>query len=232
MNVVNHGMPCGYLEAPSTTLWDWEGRSWESSAASRLRIFRDEALASIRAGSAALDLLLEDGSAEGASAGVMGISLGGILATRLAQEDPRVKSLVLLLSAAGLSDILAGTQWPPLRDYMEALSRETGLRGDHLREFLDAELAPVDPIAHTHRMRGLPVFVMSPQVDPLLPRPAVDRFLWQMNQAGALVEFLEVNSSVHNPLYSLFTLASNLGGLIHNIGGIQSSQVFLDKTLR
>jgi len=106
--------------------------------------------------------------------GVMGISLGGIVASVAAAVDPELNRAALLLAGGDLAQVL--WQMPEGAKY-----RTLWLESGKTFADLKALTKPFDPLTYAPRLVGKRVMMIAGNVDEVIP-PASTRALW--NAAG------------------------------------------------
>jgi dienelactone hydrolase len=102
--------------------------------------------------------------------GVTGISLGGIVASLAAANDPTINRAVLLLAGGDLGRIL--WEMPEAAKY-----RDLWLKSGRTQADFKAVTAPFDPLTYAHRLVGKRLLMMAGNVDEVIP-PASAMALW------------------------------------------------------
>jgi dienelactone hydrolase len=102
--------------------------------------------------------------------GVVGISLGGIVASVATAVDPAVREGVFLLAGGDLSRILWGL--PETRAFRESWQAAGRTIAD-----LKALTDPFDPLTHAHRLAGKRILMLAGKVDEVVP-PESTQALW------------------------------------------------------
>ncbi|AGA25916.1 alpha/beta hydrolase family protein [Singulisphaera acidiphila] len=103
--------------------------------------------------------------------GVTGISLGGIVASLAAANDPTINQAALLLAGGDLARIL--WEMPEAAKY-----RELWLKSGRTQADFKTLTTPFDPLTYAHRLIGKRLFMMAGNVDEVIP-PASAKALWE-----------------------------------------------------
>ena len=108
---------------------------------------------------------------DAAKLGVAGISLGGIVASLAASNDPTINRVAMILAGGDLSEVM----WtmPEARRY-----RQLWIDSGRTKSDLKALLLPLDPLTYADRLKGKRVIMMAGNVDEVIP-PASARALWK-----------------------------------------------------
>jgi dienelactone hydrolase len=103
--------------------------------------------------------------------GILGTSLGSLMAALTAETEPRFNRVVLLLGGGGLVDAYYDhPQARPYRRMYEALGGS--------KEKVKELIAPVDPITMADRLRGRDVLMICASRDEIVP-PSASKALWE-----------------------------------------------------
>ena len=103
--------------------------------------------------------------------GVVGVSLGGIVASVAVAVDPALKQGAFLLAGGDLAKIL--WEMPEGAKY-----RKAWVDAGKSFEDLEALTKPFDPLTYADRLVGKRVFMMAGNVDEVIP-PACAKALWE-----------------------------------------------------
>jgi hypothetical protein len=111
--------------------------------------------------------------------GVVGVSLGGMLALDLTAADPRVRGGFYMLTGGGLPEILYDTREEPVRAFRDRIRRT--LEVETREQFVAAvapHTRPVDPLTWADRIDPRSVMLVSGRFDRIMP-PERTRALWE-----------------------------------------------------
>ncbi|MFI5350325.1 MAG: alpha/beta hydrolase family protein [Elusimicrobiota bacterium] len=206
--VIKRSMACAYLEADKSPWEMLDNMNAEDPQASvaALSAFRKTILNTIEASEIALDYLGSDARLDHEKTAAAGFSLGGIMASLMAQRDERIKTLVLMFSGADLADIVmtkkqGNKQWEAqLGHFRSGLAKATDIKSaESLKDYLEKELADVEPMQGVDAMRDLPTFMANPRKDELIPKNAVDAYRAAMQASGVLLSSYIVPLDFHVP---------------------------------
>ncbi len=103
--------------------------------------------------------------------GVTGISLGGIVSSLAAANDPTLNRAAFLLAGGDLHEVL----WAMPEG---ARYRKAWTDAGKTKEDLRALVAPFDPVTYAPRLKSKRVLMMAGNVDEVIP-PASTRSLWE-----------------------------------------------------
>jgi dienelactone hydrolase len=103
--------------------------------------------------------------------GILGTSLGSFMATLVAETEPRLDRVVLLLGGGGLVD--AFYDHPQAKPYRTAYELFGGTK-DKVKDLI----APVDPITMADKLKGRNVLMVCASRDEIVP-PASSKALWE-----------------------------------------------------
>jgi acetyl esterase/lipase len=108
--------------------------------------------------------------------GVVGISIGGILASLVASVEPRIKASVWMLAGADLVELLANTREPSIRRARETLFATSGLTAQmFIDQYRNAIISPEDYVG---RIDPSSVLMLTASFDRVVPRRNA-RLLWE-----------------------------------------------------
>ena len=226
--VVKRAMACAYLEADASP---WEmldnlNTGDPQASVATLGAFRQNILDTIEASEITLDYLSDDPRIDRSKIGAAGFSLGGIMASLMAQRDARIKTLVLMFSGADLADIVMTKKegnklWEAqLGHFRTSLAQATNNESpDQLKDYLEKALADVEPMTGVDDMRNLPTFMANPRKDELIPKNAVDAYRAALQASGVLLSSYIVPLDFHVPtkrkmlFLTLFHLKSGIAAM-------------------
>lgn len=224
MDIARQGMACAMLTLDKEDTWE---------------IYPETALASVarltynirrgtKLGRVALEYLRQRQDVDPQRLGIVGVSLGGIMASLAAQEDARVKSLVLFFSGADLADNIMESEHKWLTDFRQNLIQQARLEDEaELRLWLQAALQDIDPRSGVERMGGMSVYMVNIGADPIFLPDITRRYAEAMANAGARVQATQVPLSEHNSMKALL----DIRGILRSLGALRGSLGFLKDTL-
>jgi dienelactone hydrolase len=102
--------------------------------------------------------------------GMVGTSLGSFLSALTSANEPRIKSVCLLLGGGGLVDAYSDhPKAKPVTDVIDALGG---------KNFVKKLIAPVDPITYAEQLKGKRVLLIAAKNDEIVPPKAAQQ-LWE-----------------------------------------------------
>jgi dienelactone hydrolase len=113
-----------------------------------------------------------------ARVGILGLSLGAIIASRVAAADPDLRGVVLLIGGAGLADIVLSANDREVAQYRAALSARHGVPEPELAPLLHAAFDPVDNLPDLPRLGRERTLLVTARFDAVVRRVYGDR-LWE-----------------------------------------------------
>ncbi len=110
--------------------------------------------------------------------GILGISLGAMLAARVASAEPDLAAVVLLIGGAGLADIVRSARDREVGQYRAALASRHGCAEAGLAPRLHAAFDALDDEPVLARLGRERTLLVNARFDAVVRRPYADR-LWQ-----------------------------------------------------
>jgi dienelactone hydrolase len=102
--------------------------------------------------------------------GMVGTSLGSFLSALTTANEPRIKSVCLLLGGGGLVDAYSDhPKAKPVTDVIDALGG---------KNFVKKLIAPVDPITYAPQLKGKSLLLIAAKNDEIVPPKAAQQ-LWE-----------------------------------------------------
>lgn len=129
-----------------------------------INLFR-QAVIDVRRG---IDYFETRDDADSSRIGVLGISLGGIIAALAAESDQRVDALVTVVSAAHLEEILDTSGFKRVRAFRKGLMKQTGVKRSELRDFCAPVLTEVDPATYADRLDPAAILMINGRADDII----------------------------------------------------------------
>ncbi len=198
--VSKRGMNCAYVKAP-VALWNLS----LLRPIHAIRSFKNYILENVAASENALNALLSNPDVDSSRLGVMGVCLSGFEASLIAQEDPRVKNVVLLISGGNFPLIAMKSRGGKFKTFLSALKRRVKFTSQaDMKRFLEEKFRSVDPISHADRMAGRRVLMINSNEDPIIPIAAANDYAAALNKAGARITYKTLSIPGHNPLRYLW----------------------------
>lgn len=117
---------------------------------------------------------------------VIGTSLGGITASLLDAVDPRVISLMTIMSSANVADILMESQMKEIQSMREVLLGKFNVSADDARRMLEEKLRPVEPATYAHRLNPARILMVNGFTDSIIPYSAA-RKTWKQYEKPEMI---------------------------------------------
>jgi len=95
----------------------------------------------------------------------IGISVGGSVANLLTAVDPRVESLMMLISSANLARIMMDSKMDDLTRLRNILEKKFGLSYKEIYSLIQKKIAAVEPITYTNRLDPKRMLMVSGYLD-------------------------------------------------------------------
>jgi dienelactone hydrolase len=124
-----------------------------------------------------VDWILEQPDADPRRIGIVGFSLGGVVASLVMGRDPRIAAGVFVMAGGHLDEILAYCKWDE-REVREHARAAFGWTPDELESAIKAPLSIVDPVLVTGNIDPADVLFIDSGHDGCIPRSARDD-LWR-----------------------------------------------------
>ncbi len=110
--------------------------------------------------------------------GILGVSIGAIIATLFSETDGNIKAASYLLGGGNLPDIMAAPKGYVKRRLRQRIMTENGLTEAEFKEEALRTLQPVDPLNFTGRIDPARILMVNGRFDQVIPyRNAKE--LWQ-----------------------------------------------------
>lgn len=188
---------CGIVGGPS--VWSFDPQK----PLDTIEKFKQQTAGAVSAVQISMDYLQTRPGLRPGDVGLLGTSVAGIVASLVAEKDLRVKSVVLLASAAGLTEMILQTQDPWVQKFRQALIQEKAFTDQtSLRRFLDEEFRKIEPLYGVSQLRGTPVLMLNLSNDLTMPRSAMEHYKKELENHGALVTFKELYFNGHDPRHT------------------------------
>jgi dienelactone hydrolase len=118
----------------------------------------------------AVDWLMEHPAVDRERIGVVGISLGGIVASIVTGVDARIKSGVFMLAGGDLTGILFSTKEPPLIAVRKRMEDQEDLTKEELRREVEDRFRNLDPLVYANRIDPSKVLMINAYFDRVIKR--------------------------------------------------------------
>ncbi len=118
--------------------------------------------------------------------GIMGISLGAIVASVVMEADPRIQAGVFLLGGADLAGIINTSEENSLIKFRQRVIKHESLDPQKFRDMAMRMLKPVDPMSYAHRLDPRRVLMINGYFDQVIRREFVKAF-WEASNRPELV---------------------------------------------
>lgn len=96
---------------------------------------------------------------------VVGISLGGITGSLFSSIDPRVESLMMINSSAGIARILMDSKMPGFQSFKNSLIEKLGLSYEEAYTLIKEKIKNIEPIAYASRLDHRKILIVSGGID-------------------------------------------------------------------
>jgi dienelactone hydrolase len=110
--------------------------------------------------------------------GIMGISLGAIVASVGMEVDPRIQAGVFLLGGANLAGIIDTSEENSLIKFRRRVLQHEALDSQKFRETATRVLKPVDPLTYANRLDSRRILMINGYFDQVIRREYVKAF-WE-----------------------------------------------------
>jgi dienelactone hydrolase len=118
--------------------------------------------------------------------GIMGISLGAIVASVVMEVDSRIQAGVFLLGGANLAGIIDSSEENSLIKFRRRVMEHDGLDTQQFRDAAARMLKPVDPMSYAHRLDPRRVLMINGYFDQVIHREYAKAF-WEASSRPELV---------------------------------------------
>ena len=141
--------------------------------------------------------------------GIMGISLGAIVASVVMEADSRIQAGVFLLGGADLAGIIDTSEENSLIKFRQRVMTHEGLGEQKFRDAAARMLKPVDPLSYAQRLNPHKILMINGYFDRVIRREYVKAF-WEASghpdlvfiptghySAGFLVAYARAKMAAH-----------------------------------
>ena len=101
--------------------------------------------------------------------GILGMSIGAIIASLLTESDDRIQAAVYLLGGGNLPEIMAAPQGYVKRRLRERIMAENGMTEDEFKKAAVQSLQPVDPLTYAGRLDAGRILMVNGRFDQVIP---------------------------------------------------------------
>lgn len=125
-----------------------------------------------------VDWLSEQPSVDPKRIGLLGISLGAIIGTLLAESNGRIEAASYLLGGGNLPEIMASPQGYVKGRIRQRIMLEKGWSPEEFKREAVAALKSVDPLTYAGRLDSKRILMVNGRFDKVIPYPNA-RELWE-----------------------------------------------------
>jgi dienelactone hydrolase len=101
--------------------------------------------------------------------GILGMSMGAILASLLTESNPRVHAAAYVLGGGNLPDIMSSPRGYVKRRVRERIMSENGMSAEDFRRSSEKLLKTVDPLTYAGRLDARRIFMVNGRFDSVIP---------------------------------------------------------------
>ncbi len=110
--------------------------------------------------------------------GVLGISMGAIVAALALEVEPRINSAAILLAGGDIATILATSKENLVVRFRAGVMRTSGINLQQFQEEATRILAPVDPLTYASRGDPKSILMVNARFDRVVPHSCSEK-LWE-----------------------------------------------------
>lgn len=110
--------------------------------------------------------------------GIVGISMGAIVAALTLEVEPRINAAAILLGGGDIATILATSREKLVVQFREGVMRAEAIDLEHFREEATRILVPVDPLTYAPRGNPRDILMVNAQFDRVIPSPCSEK-MWE-----------------------------------------------------
>ncbi|GEM_PF-1265476 len=125
-----------------------------------------------------VDWLAQQPAVDPERIGVLGISLGAIVASLLTESKERIEAAAYLLGGGNLPEIMISPQGYVKSRIRRRIMQEEGLTEAQFKEEAITALKPVDPLTYAGRLASKRILMVNGRFDRVIPYPNA-RELWE-----------------------------------------------------
>lgn len=101
--------------------------------------------------------------------GILGMSIGAIIASLLTESDDHVQAAAYILGGGNLSEIMAAPQGYVKRRLRERIMSQNGMTQEEFQKAAAETLRPVDPLTFAGRLDPKRIFMVNGRFDKVIP---------------------------------------------------------------
>jgi dipeptidyl aminopeptidase/acylaminoacyl peptidase len=101
--------------------------------------------------------------------GILGMSIGAIIASLLAESDDHIQAAAYILGGGNLSEIMASPQGYVKRRVREKIMTQNGMTPEEFQKAAAETLKPVDPLTFAGRLEPERIFMVNGRFDDVIP---------------------------------------------------------------
>jgi dienelactone hydrolase len=156
-----------------------------------------------------IDWLLLQKEVDSSHLGIMGISLGAVVASVVMEVEPRIQAGVFLLGGADLAGIINTSEENSLIKFRRRVIAHDGLEEQKFREVAALVLKPIDPLTYAHQVNPDKILMINGYFDRVIQRKYVKAFWEALGRpelifiptghysAGLLVAYARAKTEAH-----------------------------------
>jgi dienelactone hydrolase len=126
----------------------------------------------------AMDWLGQTGGSNSNRIGIVGISMGAIVAALTLEVEPRISAAAILLGGGDIATILATSREKLVVQFREEVMRTEAIGLEQFREEATRILVPVDPLAYAPGGDPRNILMVNARFDRVIPPPCSEK-LWE-----------------------------------------------------
>lgn len=126
----------------------------------------------------AMDWLGQRGGGDSNRIGIVGISMGAIVAALTVEIEPRINAAAILLGGGDVATILAISREKLVVQFRDGLMRAHGIGLEHFQEEATRILVPIDPLTYAPRVHPRNILMVNARFDRVIPSPCSEK-LWE-----------------------------------------------------
>jgi len=127
----------------------------------------------------AMDWLDQTGGGDSNRMGIVGISMGAIVAALTLEVEPRINAAAILLGGGDIATILATSREKVVVQFREEVMRAEAIGLEQFREEATRILFPVDPLTYAPRVDPRNILMVNARFDRVIP-PSRSEKLWEI----------------------------------------------------
>lgn len=110
--------------------------------------------------------------------GIAGLSLGAILSSLVAANDPRIKAGVFMMGGGGLADILTETNESHIKEFREKILKKYNWTIEDYRKELSENIHEIEPLSYASKLDSSKYLMINGRYDKVIVADATEK-LWE-----------------------------------------------------